>query len=218
MSKLTNATYAGAGIVGTYHGVNQIGEMGSETARDIHTVMKVIKDTVVDTSIEILNTTSTYVGSDAPLSYFGIQQFAGKISDIFENTDIVLGAVAAGAGYIGAKVGNWGNKKISNALGVSTTKGDERIAQATFGLTGAGLLLQIPEVLNAGALGGSYLLSRKLGEKVLGERYSQLVGGSGAMALTSVMHNGSFINNPDLFSIASLGLGSAALIGKVIKG
>jgi len=51
--------------------------------------MKAIKDTVVDTSMEVLSATHTYIGSDAPLSYFGIQQLAGKIGDIYNDGNLL---------------------------------------------------------------------------------------------------------------------------------
>lgn len=214
MSKLKRFWLASAATAWFYIWTEQLWKMWSETARNIHQTMKVAKDHVVDSSLNILNTTSPYIWNDAPLSYFGIQQLAARIWNIIDNVNIVDITLLWLGVYVWAKIWNWWSKKVSELIWVSHSKWDQIISQAVTWFVWAWTLLQIPEVLNTGAIWWAYLISRKLWEKVLWERYSHLIWWSWAMALASVMHNGSIMNS-DIFSIAAIGLWTSAAILKL---
>lgn len=151
-----------------YLWTNALAESGYEAPQIIVNTI----DSIAEWALDILGSNFSQIGDLAPVS--GV--FIEELSTLLANINFLDAGIAAWVGYWAGWLGGKGSK-ILGSITKTPSEHDDKVAKIWIGSAGAlGILWASASAITIGAWTAGYVIGRKLGEKILWEKYAKLLG------------------------------------------
>lgn len=196
MGKLWNLGLIGWITTAGYIALDQAGKAWIESAERTSNVIQY----VAGKAVEVIQDIHIQIWDMAPLSDFGLEQMFQAFIKEWQSPEPLRLALLAGVSVLGWVLAWMGSKKIWDIV-KNPSKGDDTIVKVTVALSTLSAMLKIPEWINIALAAGTYIISRKIGEKMLWEKYSKLIGFAATLGGYSYMTN------------SSAGISAVAIVG-----
>ncbi len=139
-------------------------------------------DSVAWNVVDVLGSAWAKIGNLAPVS----QVFIDELSWVLTHTNLIDGGVALGLGAVWGFIGSTWSKIAGNMIWVKSEK-DDKTAGIGIGVgTGLSVLWAWTTGLTIAAGTTGWVLWRKLGEKILGEKYAHITASIWALGVTGL--------------------------------